>query len=440
MKANVYASLMNLDPRSKTWAIPQYHCPTGNCTWDPVDVLSADYSCTDLTQDLQLYCNKSKSRPGLGGISTDCRLSLPTGPHVRFRSNSGFGTLFTSATYLGGAAPNPNTTKGFPSLKIRYIRATGIDLLHGALAIHLSNETKWVAGECTLHVCTRRVSSTVTNGEYHEVEHAVHEHSITWSKWMDWSSKMNTSFLLSPNGQMEFEEWNLHGGGDWMYVTFQPPPWPNNSTIETRETLGISWYAAVSMTYFFYDLFEGSVATSSDTFGFYTRNQGAYGTFRSASKGATQDILQSIVYGDLAGCDPSREPMECALANTAKAVTKTFRDDAYIRYGRYNASMSNGRTLVEQVIIQIQWPWITMPLLVWALSTGLWLATIWSTWTRGIPMWRNNPLPLLFLYRPSNENASFANGNHTSLAYTRRAREILGQLHATKAVQEPRIE
>jgi hypothetical protein len=439
MKANVYASLMNLDPRSKTWAIPQYNCPTGNCTWDPVDVLSADHSCTDLTQELQLYCNNSESRPGLGGINTNCKLSLPTGPHVRFRSNSGFGTLFTSATYLGDA-PKPNNTKSFPLARIRYIRATGIDMLDGALKIHLSNATKWIAGECSLNLCTRRISSTVTNGEYREVEHDVHDHSTTWSKWMDWSQKTNTSFLLSPNGQIEFKGWNTYEGGDSMYVAFQPPPWPNNSTTETRRTFGVSWFAAVSITSFFYDLFEGSVATSSDTFGFYARNKGLFGNFRGAAVGATQDILQSIVYGDLAGCDSGREPMDCALANTAKAVTKTFRDDAFIIYGRSSASMSLGKTLVEQVNIQIQWPWLVMPLLVWVLSTGLWLATIWSTWTRGIPMWRNNPLPLLFLYRPTNESAYFENGNSTSLAYTRRSKKILGQLHATKAVKEPRIE
>lgn len=431
---------MNLDPRSEAWAIPQFQCPSGNCTWGPVDILSAEHTCTDMTSELQLYCNRSESKPGLGGVSTNCKLWLPGGPHLRYRSSPdiGLGTVFTISNQLRLVARSTPKTDKFPLAITRYIKAR-IDLSRGMWGIKFSNSTKWIAKECSLSLCTRRISSTVINSEYHEIEHDIDDSTRadpakTWSRWMDWAWKDQSDLpaLLAPNGEREFP------GTDFLSVALQPPPWPENSSIRSRDTFGLSFHAVSPIWSFFNDIFSGSFATAGDNLSFYSRRRPGNFFGRDTSQGVAADVVSAIMYGNIAGCGSGRDPMECALENTAKAVTKTFRDDAFIRYGYANASMSRGKTMVEQVHIEIQWPWLLVPTLIWFLSVGLWSATIWRTWVRNIPMWRNNPLPLLWLYRPTSESRFF--GNKSSLAYTRRARKILGQLHATGDVKEPRIE
>lgn len=217
---------MNLDPRSEAWAIPQFRCPSGNCTWGPVNILSAEHRCIDITSHLQRFCNRSDIRPGDGGVGTNCRLGLPDGPHLRFNSDSGLGTVFTISSRLpSNFGPSFRATEKFPLATTRYIRATGIDLSRGMWGINLSNSTKWVAKECLLSLCTRRVSSTVTNGEYRESEHAIDDstkagRSKAWSAWMDWTTKPLGGMppLVAPNGEPEFRP-----HGDSLQIALQPP-------------------------------------------------------------------------------------------------------------------------------------------------------------------------------------------------------------------------
>ena len=416
--------------------MPKYSCASGNCTWQPVDFLSAGYYCTDITPNLELYCNKSDVKVSFGGIATECEVSLPEGPHLRYsRADKRGGTLFTMATKI---AYNPNEHEKFPLIKTRYIRAMDINIKRGALWIHFSDSTKWTAKECIVYPGVRRVSTVVSNGKYREIEHDIYDGRTGHSTkiWSDWQNFYNHNNLLPQVVHELFPE-----RVDSMYIGLQPPPWPKNSDSRDRETKGLSERATYPLQLFFQELFHGSVAIFSDNLGFFTGvGNEKLKAISPASAGAAQDVLQAIVYGDLVGCSPARDPMECAMENTAKALTKTFRDTSFVKHGYQKANMTVGKTLVGQTRVMIQWPWLFVPLLVWLLSIGLWSATVWRTWKRGMPMWRNNPLPLLSLYRPIDEDACGTDGNTSSLAYTRRMRGVLGQLYASKAVKEPRLE
>jgi hypothetical protein len=335
-------------------------------------------------------------------------------------------------------ANNPSEHEKFPLVKTRYIRAMDVNIEGGAYEIHFSNSTKWTAKECVVYPGVRRVSTIVSNGEYKEIEHDIYDGRTGRSTkiWSDWQNFFNHNNLLPQAIHELFPE-----SSDSVYVGLQPPPWPKSSDSRDRETMGLSIMATWPVQLFFQELFHGSVATFSDNLGFFTGvGNEVRKALSSASAGAAQDVLQAILYGDLARCSPARDPMECAMENTVKALTKTFRDASFVEHGYQKAKMTVGKTLVDQTRVMIQWPWLFVPLLVWLLSVGLWSATVWRTWKRGMPMWRNNPLPLLSLYRPIDEDACRTDGNTSSLAYTRRMRGVLGQLYASKAVKEPRLE
>ncbi|CEL07066.1 hypothetical protein ASPCAL10231 [Aspergillus calidoustus] len=55
LKASIYNSIFSTDS-SRPWAIPQYTCPSGNCTWDPVASLAVRALCADISSSIQKSC------------------------------------------------------------------------------------------------------------------------------------------------------------------------------------------------------------------------------------------------------------------------------------------------------------------------------------------------------------------------------------------------
>ena len=58
------------------------------------------------------------------------------------------------------------------------------------------------------------------------------------------------------------------------------------------------------------------------------------------SEYAVIDTLQSIYYGNISGCAEFDDYLSCGVENVAKAMTKTFRDSAYIAYGLESANVT----------------------------------------------------------------------------------------------------
>ena len=128
----------------------------------------------------------------------------------------------------------------------------------------------------------------------------------------------------------------------------------------------------------------------------------------------------------------NEEPIECAMRNTATAMTKTFRDSTYVaQSGSTDATgVSLRTTLVVRTYVHVAWYWLSIPVLVWILAVAVWFGAAIATWRHKVPMWRNNPLPLLFLY-DGGEKASVSEQGRTgesSGAYTARAGTIAARL------------
>ena len=158
-------------------------------------------------------------------------------------------------------------------------------------------------------------------------------------------------------------------------------------------------------------IFDGTVSAFSDSF-----------TFSANSVYAAADIIQSIYYGNISGCAADADYLECAMSNTARAMTKTFRDSAYIAHGYQGANMTIGQTLVERTFVYIEWYWFSVPALVWLLAAILWITSVLKSRKMKAPIWRNNPLPLLYLYGKGGEDIEAGSCSTSSQAFTERAK------------------
>lgn len=122
---------------------------------------------------------------------------------------------------------------------------------------------------------------------------------------------------------------------------------------------------------------------------------------------AAPDFIQVMAIGNITGCDVgSMDKLQCAMENVAAAVTKSFRDSVFIADSDpVSASMAVGRAMASVSYVEVRWQWIVLPGLVWVLGAVTLVGSMWKS--RGVraPKWRNDPVPLLFLFRGRGEDA-----------------------------------
>ncbi|KAJ5207457.1 Protein of unknown function DUF3176 [Penicillium cf. griseofulvum] len=114
---------------------------------------------------------------------------------------------------------------------------------------------------------------------------------------------------------------------------------------------------------------------------------------------AGRDILVALGEGDVVGCGgylPSR--LNCTMENIAQAVSKSFRDSRYRVNAEDESGRAAGRVRTSVTHVGVRWAWIVLPVLVLLLGILVVAGTLWKARQRGIPRWKNDPLPLLFLY------------------------------------------
>ncbi|KAI0543232.1 hypothetical protein GGR58DRAFT_509944 [Xylaria digitata] len=337
LKANVYNSIYN--PNSyETWGLPEFVCESGNCTWDPIASLEVRSLCSDITPFLQRNCSV---------LTTYEALSQQFTPLVY--ANVSYGS-------------DPNTEHRNPT-----ITGTG----------KITNKTQWVATECALEVFVRSSQASVQDSTYQET---------TLASWSDTvTAPWNTSF-------------------DAMYVGFTVP---ENISLGVHKTdrfiLGRG--AKASMYFGLLEWFNGTVIGSYGTpFTF----DPVYGSSVGTTSG---DIMGALMLQQYANCARPEDKFKCFMSNIASAMSKTFRDSAFNNAKYTNASgadnnahskarMAVGQTLVPATFVRIRWQWMSLSVFVWILSAITWFWTITFTRRAKLHKWRNDIIPLLFLYRP----------------------------------------
>jgi hypothetical protein len=362
LKANVYSSLFNND-QSRPWSIPQYACGSSNCTWDPIASLEARAVCSSVTEYLDMSCDSKVAENLTWAGQPNCTITLPsntTAWFIPYRDE--YASISIAAVLPDQALVYKNAT--FPPIQM--IAPYDFDP-----SVESPGEGKWQAMECSIEPIVRSFNATVRDNVYREETLAV------WTE--------------------SFFSWERN----WTSVTtglYFQPPWGSEFGISRDSQFMLGSSAIMGITDFFNSLFYGQ-------FFLQTLNSVVFKT-RESSIYAPSDLIQAMALGNITGCDVrSVEKLECAMKNVAQAMSKTFRDSAYVEVNSElsRANMTVGRAMTSVSYIQVRWEWIVLPGLVWVLGVGTLAGTIWKTRRAQVPKWKNDPIPLMFLYQDGSE-------------------------------------
>ncbi|KAF7170804.1 hypothetical protein CNMCM5623_003323 [Aspergillus felis] len=362
LKANVYNSLFNND-HSRPWSIPQYACSSSNCTWDPIAALEARAICSSVTGDLNMSCDSKVPDNLTYAGQPNCTIMLPS------NTTAWFIPYQYEYASISIAAVLPDQAVVFKNATLPPIQM--IAPYDFNPSVKSPGEGKWQAMECSIEPIVRSFSATVQDNMYGEE---------TLGVWTQGFYSCEKNWTNVPTG-LYFE-----------------PPWGSDLGISPSSGFMLGSSAIMGITDFFNSLFFGQ-------FYLQTLNSVVFKT-REPSIYAPSDFIQAMSLGNITGCDVrSAEKLECAMKNVAQAMSKTFRDSAYVGANSdfSRANMTIGRALTSVSYVQVRWPWIVLPALVWVLGAGTLAGTIWKSRRAQVPKWKNDPIPLLFLYQDGSD-------------------------------------
>ncbi|KAE8380915.1 hypothetical protein BDV26DRAFT_302412 [Aspergillus bertholletiae] len=362
MKANVYNSLFNNDPL-KPWSIPQYTCSSGNCTWAPIAALEVQANCSNVTDHLQYSCSRIPDHSSSFAKQDNCSVTLPSSNlSTSFIRGFQYGTPIAIGTAVREDFEIVYKNSTLPAIQIIAANSFGISGEPFSLGAN-----KWQARECIIEPIVRSSNATVKNGTYSDTTLAI---------WRDkWRSGDRDIVDIEPGFYFE-------------------PPWGPELGMPHNQSFFLSAISVDSMTSFFQDLFSGFTTLLSTSGIRFVPNQKYFY--------AGTDFIQTISVENITGCAATMtaEKLDCAMNNVAASITKTFRDSEYVNANLElsQAHMARGQAMTNATYISVHWQWIVLPALVWLLGAVTLIGAIWKTRRANVPKWKNDPMPLLFLF------------------------------------------
>ncbi|KAJ5443456.1 uncharacterized protein N7458_007328 [Penicillium daleae] len=362
LKSNVYNSLLNRDQK-RPWAIPQYSCSSANCTWGVVASLETRALCANITEHLDKSCTVTDKSLF---SETRCNITLlKSNVKASFQQDGSTTSLFyafvSSAVDPEAALVYTNATMypiQFITPRLANISVLADPIINQNLSLSADG---WEATECVIEPVVRLSRPSVRNNVFTDDTLAI---------W-------NTATV--PNDAT-----------GWYFY----PPWGDDMGVQPNQTFILEREAEYAIRTFLWNILSGGFS--------HTPIHQAYQTTYDTMGYAASDILQALGREDIVGCSTeSAIRLRCAMENIAAAISKTFRDSMYIQAASNleNANMTPGHVLTSVTYVSVHWQWIVLPALVWILGAVALVGTIWKTRRTGVPKWRNDPLPLLFLYR-----------------------------------------
>ncbi|KAL5040978.1 hypothetical protein BDW71DRAFT_192695 [Aspergillus fruticulosus] len=399
LKSNVYNALFSNDG-GIPWSIPRYICSSTNCTWDPVISLEARTLCANITDSLVQSChNISETKLGR---SVNCTASLPKSKLEAWALLN-----YTERSFHADEIHGLVAQAVEPSVALVYTNATRNTFQFIApwefkdfSGVSVTRQVSlWEAIECSIEPIVRSFQPLVKDSIYSDKTLAI------------WPSRT----LIHRNDTDEITTGRR--GGDSIEHTndtefrwqFRPPWGPElGMYANSTKTFLIGLAAEKAIAKFLRILFSG----------YYWRNQtheGYQSTSPDAALYASSDVLQTLDRGDLAGCiGPVSYQLSvpvkvnCSMQNVARAISKTFRDlDFEVPLDQFEPgplAPAPGKVEVNVTFISVRWQWIALPVLVWGLGAGALAGAFWKTRRKRAPRWKNDPLPLLFLYQDDNRD------------------------------------
>jgi hypothetical protein len=355
MKANILAGIFATDPFGD-WSVPNYYCPSGNCTWIGHSSLGICSKCADLSSQLSITCNTKNKTYG-------CDVTLPNG------------------FALGG-----------PERSRQHLLAASTDnspLVYGNYSAPLA-VIQVIAAYDTLPVNT--------SASINAIECAIIPCVINYTESYLYSSPYNNQdgFLGVPFFEI------VESVNDNYSFSTSASPW-NGPIISTRAggdqdiDFQISQPAYLTLSHYLQALFNGYVTTNGISKLYESDNK------TRPVQGDVTDVMQSLYTPFNGGCydifsHPINDSAACSIQYAAWAMTTAVRNNYWNSSALgLNTYFTVGNTTSPELILIVSWPWIIPIGLLWVFCALFSLYTIWRTHRAGINGMALNPLTFLFL-------------------------------------------
>jgi hypothetical protein len=248
------ASFLDIDPRQR-WAISQYRCDTGNCSWPAVPTLVARHTCKDISPQLVLSkipLNSSDDPPTY-------QIGVPGGPLLIFATRGvSSNTPMAIAPsefyeYLGSIRRQSPFNVDLQLLNVTYVLARGSQTtnMSGANLVNLSSD--FVATQCSLRICVQHIGAEKRDGQYAEVELPDTSNNQPWCQAIDLTQLNDTETAKLPG---------VTSRGGWALQPNYLEP-KNQETSKTLPVYTISGKSWKSMQTFLRPIFSGRVQVGS---------------------------------------------------------------------------------------------------------------------------------------------------------------------------------
>jgi hypothetical protein len=333
-KAAGYNGIINLDPLAFQ---VRPDCPTANCTFSqPYGTIAVCSKCVDVTEDIQITTAANST------LNSPFTYTLPNGLSIENYNNL---WNVTSSTLT-------NNTR-FSSFKqplsiITVLMTSGL-VVEDLPIIH----DPWAAS-CMLYVCVNYYNASITNGILTETRLASFHNA---------SAEIQTS----PTGQYELTPKPcLH---DEIY---------GNSTNVSSTYLPMRYNA--------------TVPKSKCTFSVHPRLFRSLGAWISGTLFSTGDTYERHRDSSYAFYNNGKSSVDHAtlvMSNLAQSVTSTMRT-----YGE-TGDPALGVAFHEEIFLKVRWEWITLPVILVALTIIFFAATVWQSGS-GDNVYKSSALAVLY--------------------------------------------
>ncbi|PVH92607.1 hypothetical protein DM02DRAFT_635211 [Periconia macrospinosa] len=390
VKGSIYAALTSTDPR-QTWAQPHYVCSSGDCEWPPIASISMCTSCQDTTPQVKKLC-KMIDKKISSGDRLNCTLALSTATASLTLDYTHDGTTHIAGDFLSVSTNGDKATL----MDARVVSSIYLNVdpqgVNEYDRFNFSDQGPgYLSSVCTISPCVQSIRSS-----YKQSRQTADTPSYKEEVLKEWL--INTRDMSHMNNILPFApEYGLHN------QTFR---------ISQGSMKGISSFFALNV--------NGRFTNGGRDSSYYL---GVSGDGNSSSV----DAIAAIWNGNYTGhdCPSINNRVSCALELVTKAMSKTFRDRPWVINGTLGAA---GEAFSPVVFVRVNWYWISLPACVWVLALVTFLGAAWNSRNSGVFVWRNSPLPLVFM-RLHEERQGFDGVSEHLLS--ERAENLHGRLHAT---------
>lgn len=344
-------------------------CPFANCSWEPYWTLAICSQCEDISH-LVGVVDRSTGQPSrMSNLST-------LGSNVWTLPN---GHYLDPSIRIGSAGAVIGNLINITATQNQTMASVSGDVLAKITILSTPLTLDPVALECTLQFCGQHIQGQVVNGTFSEdVQETVYFPDADYA-WDEYGVRAATNMTFQPE-DITSSVMVVNSSGTSLNLTVDGAAFMK---VAERLAFGLTGFLEVpdnpSTSY---------TVMSTGDYGWYRAFDPVFNAmynaiqedWRPGTRVSNMDtVLQQPASRGSIQADALRERIE----TIASVLTNTVRS---------NGELAHGQGRAYQLFVQVAWSWISLPLALLVLSTGVLFWTIFDTRRKEMNVWSNDAL------------------------------------------------